>query len=979
MTVTWVVFENFLTVDKNDLEYLRETRLPVHGHAYTALLFPFVGILLGASIQWLISKIGGWRIPCLPEYTLEIPYTVVLMLIGGLLDVLCSIPLPGYNSMQQSVDMWASMDGHLLLYAFLPALLFGDAMAFDVHTFIGSFSQCLLLACPGVLLGTGLTAICARFLLQWSWGLSFVFGSIMAATDPVAVVALLKAVGASPTLTMQITGESLLNDGTAIVIFNICCGMYGIGPERSYGQMGIYFFMMAIIGPLLGYFFGFVAYYWGLKRASRKHDEADVVIQVAITVSTAYLSFFVAESEVGVSGVLCTVMAAIYLAQHSWPVMLSHESMESCWHLIEFIGNTLIFLLAGVITSRVLVKHSGQLHKVLGMWLVLVIIRAVMILVFYPLLRQLGLGTTPKDSAFMVWAGLRGAVGLALAVFVADQAPDEEEGEILIVFVSGLALTTLVFNGTTAELFLKHFKMVGIRGSELSMLEDVRLRVKQNAEHVYHEACVEMKHNAAEALAPLEHLGEELRHLLEDDGKAIEIKAEDELEDEMDHMADVETIHHHHKEHSIAGFYKEASLRKLLRELMQRDTGVLDENMVQSLRKEYYGLVRAHYWEVSLGVRVGVLFDRLLYCLRAELNRTLSCLQLQMIEGGHLPRKSPAVHILLFSIEHALDDISMPLHDWDTLELQLRKEDGPLERYIFPTLDKMLCDFVTFDNVILYWLTENRIETQFYILHGYVHATKHAQHNLTEFFGASEFLQNQPEKAEEIKVLLESAINFKHATEWADSMKRMKGNMVHRIKSHIIAKNVLDEQVEFVCGLIKEGVLSQTAAKEIFNELEKDKHALERARWSAATKYVAENTQTMNGKVKRMESRAILKLASSSHLDNTPRRRSMASVLAKSGFGKVLGGGESESEAPKARSAAGLWHKMREKRHLLAHKEALLNGTAVNGTAVNGVTSSPRSPSSSPGAVHAKVSPLSPAGGEEQAGSVDETWTLDSP
>ena len=162
---------------------------------------------------------------------------------------------------------------------------------------------------------------------------------------------------------MQITGESLLNDGTAIVIFNICCGMYGIGPERSYGHMGSYFFMMAIIGPLLGYFFGFVAYYWGLKRASRKHDEADVVIQVAITVSTAYLSFFVAESEVGVSGVLCTVMAAIYLAQHSWPVMLSHESMESCWHLIEVIGNTLIFLPAGVITSRVLVKHSGQLPR----------------------------------------------------------------------------------------------------------------------------------------------------------------------------------------------------------------------------------------------------------------------------------------------------------------------------------------------------------------------------------------------------------------------------------------------------------------------------------------------------------------------------------------------------------------------------------------------------------------------------------------
>ena len=65
-----------------------------------------------------------------------------------------------YNSMQQSV--WASMDGHLLLYAFLPALLLAMRWR-SMYTFIGSFSQCLLLACPGVLLGTGLTAICARF------------------------------------------------------------------------------------------------------------------------------------------------------------------------------------------------------------------------------------------------------------------------------------------------------------------------------------------------------------------------------------------------------------------------------------------------------------------------------------------------------------------------------------------------------------------------------------------------------------------------------------------------------------------------------------------------------------------------------------------------------------------------------------------------------------------------------------------------
>jgi hypothetical protein len=242
--VTWFNLASPVRLSAAQLDALRALTTQVHAHsnAYISLLFPFTAITLGTATEHLLSRHMPWM-----------PYTVTVMIEGMLLDGLASynrnapVGLPGYgalsplsriagvlpgqnNTMQVSLDMWASIDGHLLLYAFLPALLFGDAMSLSVHMFERTFAQCLLLACPGVVLGTALTGFAAMLVLPygWDWKLSMTFGSILAATDPVAVVALLKAVGASPKLTMQITGEALLNDGTAIVLFNLFLGIYQV-------------------------------------------------------------------------------------------------------------------------------------------------------------------------------------------------------------------------------------------------------------------------------------------------------------------------------------------------------------------------------------------------------------------------------------------------------------------------------------------------------------------------------------------------------------------------------------------------------------------------------------------------------------------------------------------------------------------------------------------------------------------------------
>merc|ERR1740133_318143 len=134
------------------------------------------------------------------------------------------------------------IDPHLLLFTLLPALLAGDAMTIDTSVARTVAKQCIFLAGPGVLFGSFMTAIFLKLYLPYDWPnmLCLVSGSILAATDPVAVVGLLKELGASPTLTVQIQGESLLNDGTAIVLYTIAYNMLK-GQEYDATELLIYF------------------------------------------------------------------------------------------------------------------------------------------------------------------------------------------------------------------------------------------------------------------------------------------------------------------------------------------------------------------------------------------------------------------------------------------------------------------------------------------------------------------------------------------------------------------------------------------------------------------------------------------------------------------------------------------------------------------------------------------------------------------
>ena len=202
----------------------------------------FIGLFVGTVLTYLLSR-----------FARGIPYTVVMLVVGMLCAVIDSISY--VPTLGDSLDLWLNLPPDIIIFVFLPALLFGEAMTLNPHHVSGSLVSATVLAGPGVLVGMYLMAALAYFGLPygWSWNLCCIFGAIVSATDPVAVVALLHRVNASPQLTMLIVGEALLNDGSALVLFNMYfTALQGNTDALLPGNVVIYFIKVIIISPLLG-------------------------------------------------------------------------------------------------------------------------------------------------------------------------------------------------------------------------------------------------------------------------------------------------------------------------------------------------------------------------------------------------------------------------------------------------------------------------------------------------------------------------------------------------------------------------------------------------------------------------------------------------------------------------------------------------------------------------------------------------------
>jgi NhaP-type Na+/H+ or K+/H+ antiporter len=303
-------------------------------HPHLAVLFPFVMLAVGAGADALTHRIA-------------IPYTSLLLLIGSVVGYLMRDHWLGF--LGDSAAGMADMDAHLLLFIFLPPLIFEAAYNIREEHFSRVAFAAITFAGPGLLISSGITSLFLRWFCYPDWNLyeAGLLGALLSATDPVAVVALLKEIGTGSLLDTLIEAESLLNDGTAMVVFTVLFEAVKNSNHLTLTPLEILvkFLIMAIGGPIFGSRMGYAMSKW----IGSIFNHGDV--EVTLTVCAAYLTFFIGEFYLGVSGVLAVVACGIYMGNRG-DTLVSPEVeafLHEFWELLGCIANTIIFFLTGVI------------------------------------------------------------------------------------------------------------------------------------------------------------------------------------------------------------------------------------------------------------------------------------------------------------------------------------------------------------------------------------------------------------------------------------------------------------------------------------------------------------------------------------------------------------------------------------------------------------------------------------------------------
>jgi hypothetical protein len=238
---------------------------------------------------------------------IRLPYSIALYSFGMILgccfysslhcdphsftDCLQTNGIGSIGQFQESMLMWMRIPGQLILFLFLPPLIYEGSAYTNVYKFSKHFLGGLILAGPGVIVQMLLIALTARNLFPYGWGWteSLLFGGILSATDPIAVIALLKELGCLPDLRVLIEAESILNDGTAIVAYQLCY-LALTRPAASAASFASEAAWLCLGGPLIGVLMAGGA----LLLLSCLHNP---LLETTVTITAAYLCFFVAQAR----------------------------------------------------------------------------------------------------------------------------------------------------------------------------------------------------------------------------------------------------------------------------------------------------------------------------------------------------------------------------------------------------------------------------------------------------------------------------------------------------------------------------------------------------------------------------------------------------------------------------------------------------------------------------------------------------------
>ncbi|WP_313599616.1 cation:proton antiporter [Epilithonimonas vandammei] len=378
---------------------------------------------------------------------LKLPSTIGIMVIAIIVSVI--LVASGDNFLPKTtnglIKLVNSLDfTELLMGAMLNFLLFAGGIHVNIKDLKEQFGPVVIFSTVGVIISTFAVAFGTFYLLplvgiQMPFIYCLVFGALISPTDPVAVLSILKQANVSKSLETKVAGESLFNDGMAVVVFTVVLQL-AIGKEIDLNveNIGLLLLREAGGGLLLGVLLGFSA-----SRAMRVVD--DYIISVLVTLSVVMGGYLIAH-ELHISAPLAMVAAGLFMGNFNMRFKMKSETQDyliKFWELIDEIMNAVLFLFIGF--ELLLIKDLNE-YLVAGGICILIVLLARWVAIFVPTkFMAFKYRFSPQTVKVLVWGGIRGGVSIALALSI----PVNEYSQIIISITYCVVVFSIVVQGLT--------------------------------------------------------------------------------------------------------------------------------------------------------------------------------------------------------------------------------------------------------------------------------------------------------------------------------------------------------------------------------------------------------------------------------------------------------------------------------------------------------------------------------------------------
>jgi hypothetical protein len=294
-------------------------------------------------------------------------------------------------------------------------------------------------------------------------------------------------------LSTIIEGESLMNDGTAIVVYTL---FYRMVLGETFNSVAIIKFLAQVsLGAVgIGLAFGIASVLW------LGFIFNDTVIEISLTLAVSYIAYFTAQESAGVSGVLTVMSLGMFYSAFARTAFKgeSQQSLHHFWEMIAYIANTLIFILSGVViaegilSDKTVFSHGKSWIYLFLLYAYVQVSRCIVVGALFPFLRYFGYGLDWKEAIILIWSGLRGAVALSLSLSVKRSSGRSieltpETGTMFVFFTGGIVFLTLIVNGSTTQFILHFLGMNKLSSAKRRILEFTKYEMVNQALEAFGE------------------------------------------------------------------------------------------------------------------------------------------------------------------------------------------------------------------------------------------------------------------------------------------------------------------------------------------------------------------------------------------------------------------------------------------------------------------------------------------------------------